>query len=254
MLREKPNLRELWDRWPVLAIGLLWVALLFTLGASLPHNAWAFSTLESGNMTMGWFQAIAVDLGLLALAISIQDRASRGQKTLWLWIGVVVFAALSGFGNLLHAFSHSQPLDLGAWGDIVGRDLGILNAARPFLLGFSLPILVIYLTEMVTQYMAAVQKENAAREAEIPQREAISSMPLRSLPPSSRRPTTRGEALELILDILQENPTVDVEILAERVGRGKSTVYRYMTQLENEGLVERLEDGTVLVLEGNGDA
>ena len=48
----------------------LWIALVLALAGSLRHVAHTFASIDS-NSTWGWIQAVAVDIGLFALALAI---------------------------------------------------------------------------------------------------------------------------------------------------------------------------------------
>jgi hypothetical protein len=127
---------------------LLWLALVLALVGSLRHVAWGFSTLEQGDWAAGYVQAIAVDLGLLAIAIGIQRARAQGRRgvTRWLWVGAGLFAAISVYANLLHGLAFESAIRL-------QRDWGqfgvVMIALRPFLLSGVLPLMVIYLSEIV---------------------------------------------------------------------------------------------------------
>ena len=69
---------------------LLWLALVLALVGSLRHVAWGFSTLERGDLLAGYVQAVAVDLGMLALALGIQSRKRQARGIRSLWVGVVL--------------------------------------------------------------------------------------------------------------------------------------------------------------------
>lgn len=122
----------------------LWLALILALVGSLNHVAWGFSTLSAGDMTLGYVQAVAVDIGLAALALGIQQRRAKRQGTLRLWFGVVVFALVSTYANLLHGFFAAElvnlPGDAPVW----------LLPLRPWLLSAVLPLMVVYLSEIVS--------------------------------------------------------------------------------------------------------
>lgn len=119
---------------------LLWLALVLALVGSLRHVAWGFSTLESGDLIAGYVQAVAVDVGLFALAIGIQDRRRQARPTLALWIGAGLFSLVSTYANLLHGLYFATDIGLSSWAWLV--------AARPVILSGVLPALVIYLSEV----------------------------------------------------------------------------------------------------------
>jgi len=127
---------------------LLWLALGLALIGSLTHVAWGFSTLERGSLLLGYIQAVAVDVGLFAIAVGIQRARSEGRGTYTLWGGVLFFVAISFYANLLHGLVFSSDLYLPGWEWLV--------ALRPFVLSAVLPILVVYLAEVA----AARQRRN----------------------------------------------------------------------------------------------
>lgn len=50
---------------------LCWPALVLALAGSVSNLAWAFASVQDGNLVLGYIQAGAVDLGLIALAVGI---------------------------------------------------------------------------------------------------------------------------------------------------------------------------------------
>lgn len=86
----------------------LWLAYLLALAASLGHVAATFNRFERPDAQYGgWLAAVAVDLGLAALAYAIQQRKRARRSVRSLWAGVMIFAAISGYANVLHALSVS---------------------------------------------------------------------------------------------------------------------------------------------------
>lgn len=127
----------------VVQVGL-WLSLLLALIGSLYHVAWSFSTLQAGDLRMGYVQAIAVDVGLAALTIGIQQRRRAGRPTGRLWAGVALFALISTYANLLHGFAHAAD-------DMLIGVPDWLRVARPWLLSAVLPMLVVYLSEIASE-------------------------------------------------------------------------------------------------------
>ena len=151
---------------------LLWTALVLALVGTLKHTAWAFATLEGGDMLSGLVQAAALDVGMVALALGIQARKRAGERTRWLWSGAGAFCTLSVYANFLHGYAHQSTLDapLAAW--------------RPGLLAAVLPLMLFYLVEIVSH----APQSATARDAE----RAGSAQPtpprLEVLPPAHRCP------------------------------------------------------------------
>lgn len=136
--------------------GLLYMALVTALYSSLSHVAFAISSVNGGNMIEAYASAIAIDLGLLALAAGIMKRKKAQMKTKMLWGGVILFSIISTYANWLSAVHHMkslQTVDIGQFGNW-------LISIRPILLSGILPILVIYLSEVLSNnYQIQEQRE-----------------------------------------------------------------------------------------------
>ena len=117
---------------------LLWAALLATLIGTLYNTTWAFSTVNAGSMAFGFVQAVAADLGLVALAATLAERRARGERAGWLWVAVGGFVGVSTYASYLHSYAQATALDApGA-------------ALRPLLLGAFLPLMLFALVEVVS--------------------------------------------------------------------------------------------------------
>lgn len=153
-----------------LANYVLWAAYVLALASSLWHLAWAFGTLEfHGQAWAGWPAAVAVDAGLAALAYALQQRKRAKRPTIVLWCGIVAFAGISAFANVLHAVSVS------ANGEVAVSTFYALDAmalVKAVVLSATLPLLVVYLGEVVSSDDARVielsdkERQKADRLAE----------------------------------------------------------------------------------------
>jgi len=140
---------------------LLWIALALALFGSLTHVAWSFSTLEGGDLRLGYVQAVAVDVGLFAIAVGIQRARREGRRTWGLWGGVIFFAFISTYANLLHGLIFSSDLYLPGFNWLI--------ALRPLLLSAVLPIMVIYLAEVAAARLRHKQKSDTyTKDEELP--------------------------------------------------------------------------------------
>jgi hypothetical protein len=235
------------NRLNLVTVGL-WSALILALVGSLRHVAWAFATLEGGDLLWGYVQAGAVDVGLVALAYAVHQRRRERRPTWTLWAGVLLFSAISAYANLLHGLRFASDMGLSAWAQ-----------ARPFLLSGVLPVLVVYLSEIVSadvQHAVRVaEKERRAAERrarrEVSVAEGSGQFPYpveqaRALL-AEQRARSKAEALDALLDILAERPDVRVTDLARLVGRSRSTVYTYVDELEAQGRLRRNGDGLEVV-------
>lgn len=225
----------------------LWLALLLALAGSLKHVAWAFSTLEEGDLVSGYIQAVAVDIGLFALAYAVQQRRRERRPTRTLWIGVGAFSAISIYANLLHGLVYSQPTGAGLW-----------ELARPFVLSGALPLLVLYLSEIVSQDVQyAVQEQDKSRKRaeraeqqklSTPEAEAGYPYPIGQAQESraEQQRLSREEAQDRLMDILTEQPDIQITELARTLDRSRQTVYSYLTELETAGSVRKNGSGYIV--------
>lgn len=131
---------------------LLWAALVATLVGTLTNTTWAFATVNGGNLLWGGVQAVAADLGLVALAATLSERRARGERAGWLWVAVAGFVGVSTYASYLHSYAQATPLDApGA-------------ALRPLLLGAFLPLMLFALVEVVSHARRSERSERAQSE------------------------------------------------------------------------------------------
>ena len=117
---------------------LLWVSLALALAGSLKHLANVFSLVD-GDTLLGWLQAVAIDIGLFALAYSIKIRRVANRDTKPLWFGVILFSAISIYGNLAYGLLAIEKV-IPYW----------IVVSKPYVLAASLPVLVIFLSELLS--------------------------------------------------------------------------------------------------------
>ena len=128
---------------------LLYTALVLALLSSLEHVAFAFATTNGNNWYEAYISAVAIDLGLLALAAGINKRKTENRSTKTLWGGVILFSVISTYANWLAGIAHVVAIDV-SLDTMAGQANGWLVSLRPILLSGVLPILVIYLSEIVS--------------------------------------------------------------------------------------------------------
>lgn len=116
---------------------LLWLALVLAMAGSLKHLTHTFASVDNDYL-FGLLQAVSVDCGLFALAYSIKQRKATNRSTKILWAGVVLFTCISVFGN----YTYAQ--------NILGVVPGWVLWLKPLVLAASLPLLVLYLAEVVS--------------------------------------------------------------------------------------------------------
>lgn len=224
---------------------LLWLALLLALVGSLRHVAWGFSTLESGDLVAGYVQAVAVDVGLFALAVGINQRKRQRRGTLLLWLGVLMFAALSTYANLLHGLVFKADIGLSEW--------PWLDIARPFALSGVLPLLVVYLSEIVgadVSYAIGQAERAAKKRAKGVSTEARDGFPMPIEEARERRKLNADQAADGLWQFVATHPDLmgmSYEQVASQYGRSRSWVSDKFRKWERAGAVQR-DDGAVNVL------
>jgi len=126
-----------------------------------------------------------------------------------------------------------------------------------------LPVLVVYLSEIVSsdvQYSVKVaEKERKAverrRRREVSSTEAggglVYSIEQARAARAEQRAFSKVEVLNKMLDIWRVRPDISMAELAREVGRSRTTVYNYLDELAEKGLVVNTSDG-VRVVDGNG--
>ena len=225
----------------------LWIALLLALFGSLKHTAWSFSTLEDGDLKLGYIQAVAVEAGLATLAYGIQQKKKQRRPTKWLWLGVIGFSLISAYANMLHGLVYSGPLDLPAswqW----------MDALRPVLLSSILPALVIYLAEIVSSEQvydteqARKEERRAARSVQASVSPMLASETRSGYPAPIEQAReakleqlkhSKEETLDRMTAILDTDPDIEITELSKIVNRSRTTVYKYLEELEEAGRVRR---------------
>jgi DNA-binding CsgD family transcriptional regulator len=135
---------------------LLWLALALALAGSLKHLSYTFAGVD-GNLFFGVLQAIAIDAGVFALAYTLRQRKADKRPVRPLWFGVGLFTVISIYGNLSYALQEMEHIDnLPIW----------ILVTRPYILAASLPVLVLFLSELLSddrQHMAQVEAKQAKK-------------------------------------------------------------------------------------------
>jgi len=227
---------------------LLWLALVLALVGSLRHVAWGFSTLESGDLVAGYVQAVAVDLGLFALAIGIQQRRRQRRGTGVLWIGVLLFAGLSTYANLLHGVMFKSEIDLSRWTSNV-TIMSWLDFLRPVLLSGVLPLLVVYLSEIAGSdasfALDTARREERKRHKDV-QDQSEHAFPLAIEQLQEHRRRNREQAMSALLAFYTDNPNASHTEAGAACGRSRSWVGNRLHELAEQGIISRNGEGVVV--------
>ncbi len=201
---------------------LLWLALVLALAGSLKHLAAIFASVD-GNVFMGWLQAVAIDAGLFALAYSIRQRKAAKRSTRPLWFGVSLFTVISIYGNL-------------SYGLLAGGSLpGWMVTTKPYILAGSLPILVLFLSELLSDDRQHALTE-ADKEAKRQARQAITPVKAHSITTpleqyNEARTDTKQSRLSQLRQLLERQPQASNSELAKQLDVSRATIRNYRTEL-----------------------
>lgn len=169
---------------------MLWTAMALALLGSLRHVAWTFASID-GNVAWGWAQAIAIDAGLVAIALGITQYRRLKRDTRLLWLGVVVFTAISVYANACYGVEHDWQLPdrVLASAPILAQVPDWLRAVKVLVLAAPLPLLVLYLAEIVgsdvshqlREAQRAEERDKARETRELRQQLVASEQRIREL-------------------------------------------------------------------------
>lgn len=215
---------------------LLWIALVLALLGSLRHVAHTFRSIDN-DAIWGWIQAIAVDAGLFALALGITQRRRLKRSTGWIWLGIVLFSVISIYANLAYALTHTLD-NTPTW---------VLDI-KPYVLAGTLPILVLYLAEIVGSdvsfYVKEVQKEQRKKGKPTKATEQPSGIEhAQAVRTEKTAIASRDERQRQLVDILTEQPGIGKTALAEQLGVSRTTVYSDLDTLIEQGTIARNGQG-----------
>ena len=210
---------------------LLWLALVLALAGSLKHLAAIFASID-GNIFMGWLQAVAIDAGLFALAYSIRQRKAAKRTTKPLWFGVSLFSGISIYGNLAYGLLATGG-NLPQW----------IAASRPYVLAGSLPVLVLFLSELLSDDRQHAEQE-AAKLARQQAKQTGNTVSLPTITPNGHYPlasvnadkaATKTQKLNQLAAILATNPNATNSELATMLGVSRGTIRNYKAELAAGG-------------------
>jgi len=225
-----------------LSTALLVLVTLFVLAGSVHHVAYTFSTLEGGHLLWGYVQALGIDLGILGLAYGIQLRKRQHRSTAPLWAVLSLVTFISAYANYLYGIMHQQPLATTSAFD------SMVVFLRPFLLSVTLPIIMFALIEIIGEdrnyalQMASSEERVANSVGQPATGETSVSQAVVALTSTSERnhqPGGKEAALEQLLYLLYERPTLTRAQLAAELGCSRQTLYNYLQELEARGYIRR---------------
>lgn len=226
---------------------LLWAAMVCALLASWSHVVAAFARFEHGGPP-AWLArvgplaavlaAVALDLGLIALAWGIGQRRRLGRPAGDLWAAVAVFGALSAFANAGHALDVALGETPVTWAAIVALDGWTL--ASVIGLAAALPLLALWLARVVEldadgeagqcTDLRTQKRGGAETSHKTVTRESQSEVPARPRRKANGSGPRKAEPADLAAAV-RLDPAADVTTLAGRLGVSRPTIYSWADQL-----------------------
>lgn len=226
------------------AAAALITSLLLLLAAGLHNVAHGFADVKLGSSPLiHWGGALAVELGVVAIGLTIAVRARSGSTNRKLYFGVLLFVAASIFAN------YDASLQSLAGGRITWQRILQLDAwtlAKAALLGGAIPLMVL----LVIECLRELAKEDAPEYASPPTppppapRKTLEAAPprvspaahsngvLRGTPPPS--PVMRrhmGDGRVALRQLVIAEPDVSPTDVARRLNIGRATVYRWRDEM-----------------------
>lgn len=132
-------------------LALLYAALILVFIASVRHVAYSYSTIDGGSMFVGYLAAIAIDLGLIVIA---RAQARHPDRTLFR-TGVVIFISTSVYSNWISGLAHNTHFEYTRYSnELINYTVSFFVEARPFVLSMVLPVMILYLTEVIARETA----------------------------------------------------------------------------------------------------
>lgn len=207
---------------------LLWLALVLALAGSLRHVAHTFTSID-GDSVWGLVQAVAIDVGLFALALGITQRRRVNRPSRWLWVGVAIFTGISVYANLAYGLTFTLDA-LPVW----------VTVSKPYVLAGALPILVLYLAEIVGSDLSyAVQVAAKERKRAVKESSETEHFPMPIDQARAVRSANKTQAMDGLVTFYRTNPDASYSQAGQAIGRSKTTVGAYLDELETAGRVER---------------
>lgn len=207
---------------------LLWVAMLLALAGSLSHVTDTFQSIN-GDWALSFMQAVAIDVGCIALTIDVMVKRRRNEKAIWSWAGIVMFAVISVFANLRYGLSHTGQ---------TGEVYGYVEVLKPYILAATLPLLGIYLSKIlgghITEDRKLAERDN-----------------LKELREANRQLQAKVEELKApeltdtdkVLTYISSNPDATQEEVGAMLGKSRSTAGNILRSLIESNRVKRNGSG-----------
>jgi hypothetical protein len=216
------------------AAAALFISLTTLLAAGLHNVANGFADVKmSSSPIIHWASAVAIELGVVAIGLTIAVRARSGNQNFRLYAGILLFVAASVFAN------YDASLESLTGGQITWRAVQSLDRwtlTKAALLGGAIPIMVLFVIESLRELAAegfeTRQAQPHAPSVTVPLGEgnAASERTPVSASRNGYMAEDRGTPAQMRQIIIDE-PTIPAAELARRLKVGRATIYRWRDDL-----------------------
>lgn len=222
-----------------LAAVTLGLSLICLLAAGLDNVAHAFAEVKVGSSPLvHWGAALAVELGVVALGLTIAVRARSGKRPLALYGGVLLFVAASIFANYDASLKSLAHEDM-SWATVSKLDPWPLMKA--LLLGGAIPLMVLLVIEALRELAldasagqrAAQEKPQEPTTNRIQVQEDSWSQEIGAVG-AGHQPALAGPSRgtpERMHELTRDDPTITAIELARQLNVARATVYRWRDDL-----------------------
>ncbi len=222
-----------------LAVGALGLSLTCLLASGLDNVAHAFAEVKMGSSPLvPWGGAIAVELGVVALGLTIAVRAQSGRRPLILYGGVLLFVAASIFANYDASLESLTNQEM-RWSVVSQLDPWTL--AKALLLGGAIPLMVLLVIEALRE-LALDFAANRRPVLDFAEQRTVMQVAVEAGRWSEALPSSTGEGRpeledaergtpERMRELTATEPAISAVELAERLKVARATVYRWRDEL-----------------------
>ena len=217
------------------AASMLLISLVTLLGAGLHNVADGFADVKlSGSPIIHWGAAAAIELGVVAIGLTIAVRARSGNRNLRLYLGILVFVAASVFAN------YDASLESLTGGRITWQALKALDRwtlTKAALLGGAIPVMVLLVIESLRELASEPDGVAYVGASSLPHQDNVDIRETRGRSetpvPARSNGHSRGPRAdrETMRRLIQDEPTISATELARRLQVGRATVYRWRDDL-----------------------
>lgn len=226
--------------------------LLYTLvhtGGLLSHY------IEPG--FIGYVAAFGIELAVVSLSLRIGELRRSKQSTKFFLFVLISVVAVSAMANVAEGFFtlHDEQLTL----ETV-KNLDIMQAVIGVMATGLVSLIVLALSEIVGTDVnltaKLIEKERKAEAKKVSSTVEIDTQ-LNTTEQARQAKAehdelTKQQRLDIMLNTLSQSPDVKITELGKAAGVSRTTVYTYLDELEQQGLIERNGHGVKVNTNGQG--